>query len=140
MKSVFSYTALLGLATALSLTGCKNSAAPAPTEKGLVGPWQLTSRQCYCPQAPVPNEMVVFTPTTISFYKNSQLTASGTYLLMPIAPLCVGGASVVPGLQFTVTSGNAFGHSATYTVSSDKLVLDYGGPCDAPVDTYTRLL
>ena len=137
MKSVFSYAALLGLTTSLSFTGCKKSADP--TAEGLAGSWQLTSRQCYCPQAPVPNEMVVFTPTNFSFYKNSLLTASGTYLLTTITAPCSSGANVVPGLRFTVTSGTPFSHSATYTVSSGKLMLDYGGPCDAPVDTYTRL-
>ena len=137
MKSVFSYVALLGLATTLSFTGCKKSADPAA--KGLAGRWQLTSRQCFCPQAPFPNEMVVFTPTNFSFYKNSLLTASGTYLLTTITAPCSSGANVVSGLRFTVTSGTPFSHSAAYTVSSSKLVLDYGGPCDAPVDTYTRL-
>ena len=137
MKSVFSYVALLGLATTLSFTGCKKSADPVA--EGLAGRWQLTSRQCFCPQAPFPNEMVVFTPTNFSFYKNSLLTASGTYLLTTITAPCSSGANVVSGLRFTVTSGTPFSHSAAYTVSSSKLVLDYGGPCDAPVDTYTRL-
>ena len=138
MKSVFSYVALLGLATTLSFTGCKKSADPVA--EALAGRWQLTSRQCFCPQAPFPNEIVVFTPTNFSFYKNSLLTASGTYLLTTITAPCSSGANVVSGLRFTVTSGTPFSHSAAYTVSSSKLVLDYGGPCDAPVDTYTRLL
>lgn len=83
--------------------------------------------------------MAVFTPTNFAFYKNSLFTAGGTYLLTTITAPCNSGANVVSGLRFTVTSGAPFNHSVTYTVSSSKLVLDYGSPCDAPVDTYTRL-
>ena len=138
MKFLLAPVPLLVCAAVLSLTSCEKSTSASPANTGIVGRWQLTNRQCYCPRGPVPNEMVVFTATTFSFSKNLQPAASGTYLVAPIASMC-GGSGSVPGLRFTVTSGNLFAQGASYTVSGNTLVLDYGGPCDAPVDTYTRL-
>lgn len=132
--------ALLLLA-GLSLSGCKKENAATETadvSAGLVGRWQLTDRQCFCLRTPVPNEAVVFTAATFSFYKDGQRTAGGTYAQAPVAPMC-GGNGTVPGLRLTITEGSFFYKTATFTVSGNKLVLDYGRPCDAPFDTYQRL-
>ncbi|WP_345238470.1 hypothetical protein [Hymenobacter saemangeumensis] len=51
-----------------------------------------------------------------------------------------GGRSAGPGLQLTYISGsNRSTQDAAYKLSGNRLVLDYGGPCDAPVDTYERV-
>ncbi|MBO2009415.1 hypothetical protein [Hymenobacter negativus] len=47
-----------------------------------------------------------------------------------------GASSPAAGLRFT---GSASQREAAVTLTDTTLVLDYGGPCDAPVDTYQRL-
>ena len=44
-----------------------------------------------------------------------------------------------PALRFTYPPSNAGPTVAQYTLAGNTLTLDYGGPCDAPVDTYERL-
>ncbi|MDQ2795165.1 MAG: hypothetical protein M3Y12_14330 [Bacteroidota bacterium] len=83
--------------------------------------------------APTPNELVKFAGTDFFFYKNSQPTSSGTYLSALVSPAC--GGSPEAGLRFIATSGTK---EAVLTLTGNTLTLSYGGPCDAPVDTYQR--
>lgn len=124
---------ILLVLVALSLAGCEKD---TDTTTGLVGSWQLVNRQCYCARTPLPNESVVFTTMDFSFFTNGQLTTHGTYALAT-APLC-GSPAPVPALRFTHSSVS-LSHTAGFTVDGTTLVLDYGGPCDGPVDTYQRV-
>ncbi|MDB5234575.1 MAG: hypothetical protein JWR44_1568 [Hymenobacter sp.] len=132
---------MLLLAAALGVAGCKNNDdnAAAPTSNDIVGHWKLVSRQCYCPRGPVPDETVGFTATQFSFYKAGVLSSSGSYSYGSVTSFCSGGTGSAPGLRFTYANGTQGPQSAIFTVTGNTLVLDYGGPCDAPVDTYERL-
>jgi len=140
MKTAF-YSLLLGVLSLGSLAGCEEDAAssPRPEGKGLVGTWRLTSRQCYCPQAPVPNETVTFTATDVVFHRNGQLLSQGSYDFTT-GGLCGSNASG-PLLRFSYTlpSQPTATRLAIVTENGNTLVLDYGGPCDGPVDRYERM-
>ena len=84
----------------------------------------------------MPNETLALTSTTFAFYDNGQLKASGTYAAAT-GTLC-GGGTAVPVLEFS-TSTPATRTKASADLSSNTLVLDYGSPCDAARNTYTRV-
>ncbi len=136
MKFSFRYSLPLLLATSTGLLSCKKDAPALGT--GLIGTWKLTQRQCYCPQAPVPNELVVFTATRFSFYKNNSLASSGTYA-DTTASIC-GTTPPAPALRLTYFSSSQLpqSFSVAASISGNTLVLDHGGCLDAPVDTYER--
>jgi hypothetical protein len=134
MNFSFSSASLLVLVVAIAISACKKEAG---LNTGLIGSWRLTSRQCECLPAPTPNETVSFTATGFSFYKNGQFYGNGTYA-DTTATLC-GSSTPVPALRLTYSTLKLYPPTAGVTVTGNTLVLDYGGPCDAPVDTYVRL-
>jgi hypothetical protein len=122
-----------------ALAGCQRPDCELVSpESGLEGTWQLTSRQCFCPPGPVPKETLTLTATDFAFHRDGQLTASGTYARTTGATIC-GLAAAGPALSFTYTTGSRTPANALVTLSGQQLKLDFGGPCDAPVETYTRL-
>ena len=139
--SRFVLPALLG--ATLALTACHQKCEIAPAAgTGLVGRWQLSSRQCYCAPAPTPNETVTFTNTDYSFFKDDRPTTNGTYATAPGAICGVTGPT--PVLRFSPAIVLPIGippqtRNATATLTGNTLVLDYGSPCDASRDTYQRL-
>ena len=134
MKAPLNTPALAtGLLTVLLLAGChKNSTEPVGDS--LDGNWKLTNRQCYCPPTALPNETVSFSGSGFTFYKNGQLASSGTYRSAIVSSGCGGGPAA--GLQLTSATGT---QEAVLHLTGNTLTLDYGGPCDAPVDTYERV-
>ncbi|MCI1186452.1 hypothetical protein MON38_03420 [Hymenobacter sp. DH14] len=124
--------ALLGMAS------CQKKTAPAPS---LEGTWRLTNRQCECAPTPLPDETVTFTPTQFTFYGGSRALRLGQYLLTTAAVRCFNNGTTAPTLQFTYSAASSSLGPATvqYNLDGNTLTLDYGGPCDAPVDTYERL-
>ena len=136
MQKAFLHLAGLML---LAINGCESKESPAP-DSGLEGTWQLANRQCYCPPGPTPNEQVVFGGRQVSFYENGRVARTGEYVVTMAASACLGGnGTTAPALQFTFASGSAGAGQPLYTLSGNTLTLDYGGPCDAPVDTYQRV-
>ena len=137
MKKHLTHFALAAAVVALPLLGCQKSSGPNPTTF-LVGSWQLTNRTCYCAPAPTPNEKIIFTPTSFSFFKNDTLRAMGTY--SPGSGRTCNGTPV-PVLHFTINQGTWPLHDAIYTVNTNQLILDYNTDClaDALVNTYKRL-
>lgn len=124
----------LTLLLSLGLTGCKED---SDTPTGLVGEWQLTSRQCFCAPGPVPNETATFTATEFSFYRDGQLISHGLYA-PDTGEICSAAKVPVTKLSFAPAApGSAF-TNVQITVSYNTLTLDYGSPCDAPRDTYRR--
>jgi len=124
-KAPFLFASLLMLAIA----GCKSTEAPAPGS-GLEGT---------CPAGPTPNELVAFGGRQVTFYKDGQVTRTGEYTVTTAASACLGGnGTTVPALHFTFPAGGAGFSEPQFTLSGNTLTLDYGGPCDAPVDTYER--
>lgn len=117
----------------LLLAGCHKDSAE-PIDDGLEGHWKLTNRQCYCPSTAVPNETVSFSGTNFAFYNNGQLASSGTYLSAIVSSGCGGGSAA--GLRLITAAGV---QEVAVERTGNTLTLDYGGPCDAPVDTYERL-
>jgi hypothetical protein len=126
---------LLVLLSVGLLQGCKKD---SDTPTGLAGTWKLTDRQCFCPRTPMPNETVVFTNTEFTFYREGQRTVYGTYSY-GTGSIC-GVGTATPVLRFAYANPNSTLQAATSTVTGNTLVLDYGGPCDAPVNTYKRVL
>ena len=116
------------------LQGCKKD-SDSPT--GLAGTWKLTDRQCFCPRLPLPNEMVVFTNTKFTFYREGQRTVYGNYSY-GTGRTC-GGSALVPVIHLAYVNANSVPQDVVVTVTGNTLVLDYGGPCDAPVNTYQRV-
>lgn len=109
-------------------------------ETTLVGRWHLTGRQCYCPASPTPNEQVTFGGRQVIFYKNGQVARTGEYTVTVAASACLSGSgTTAPALHFTFSAGGAGLNEPQFTLTGNTLTLDYGGPCDAPVDTYQRL-
>jgi len=116
--------------------GCsKDNSKPA--DEGLVGIWKLVDRQCYCSPAPTPNESLIFTATNFSFFANGQPRYSGTYA--PAAVTVCGISGAAPGLRLSSNRPIIGLSEMQYTLTGNQLVLDYGGPCDAPRDTYERV-
>lgn len=127
----------------LSLVSCqKEATAPSTT---LEGTWRLTSRQCYCQPAPVPDETVTFTPNRFTFFNGNRATRLGRYSFTTGSPLCLTNGNVIPvvrfatELQFPDTTANPYSTDVQYTIKGNTLTLDYGSPCDFPLDTYERL-
>ena len=135
------FTTSLGFAllTACGLVACKKaSTEPQPNETApLVGRWKLVNRQCFCPSALTPDEIVTFTAQGFAFYRNGRFVSDGTYA-DATATLC-GGPVPTPVLRFTYATLRLMPLNAVATVRTNTLVLDYGGACDAPIDTYQRL-
>lgn len=130
---------LLSAATLLSLISCQKEApSPAPV---LEGTWRLTNRQCYCVPAPLPDETVTFTATRFTFYSGNRGMRHGDYTLSTAAVPCLNNGLVGPALHLTYSTASTSPGPATiqYHRNGNTLTLDYGGPCDAPVDTYERL-
>jgi hypothetical protein len=138
MKTLLRPFLLLLCLTTLSLAGCKKDECTKPTPPNtIIGSWKLTNRQCFCAPAPTPNETLTLTATGFSFYSNGQLTASGTYVAATASNWC--GGSSVPALRFTYSANGWTPRDVVATLTGTKLVLDYGGCLDAPVDTYQRI-
>ncbi|MDQ2772739.1 MAG: hypothetical protein M3Y54_19820 [Bacteroidota bacterium] len=119
----------------LPFASCQKENAPKPANAGLTGTWQLTGHQCYCTPAPLPNEQVRFDAATFAFLRNGQKTLSGTYTETVDTTFC--NRSAVPAIRFQPDSGAA--RPVQFTLRGNTLTLDYGSPCDAPLDTYQRV-
>ena len=120
-----------------ALVACKSTESP-----GLEGTWRLTNRQCECAPAPVPDETVTFTATQFTFYSGNRALRFGEYTLAIAAVPCFNNGSMGPAVQFTYSPTNNLiltPSNVQYRLDGNTLTLDYGGPCDAPVDTYVRL-
>ena len=127
----------------LALVGCKSTETPAPGS-GLEGTWRLISRQCYCTPTPVPDETVTFTATRFTFYKGNRTMRIGKYRFTKASPLCLSNGIAIPvvrfGTEFQFPDPTApYSTDVQYTLSGNTLTLDYGSPCDFPLDTYERL-
>jgi hypothetical protein len=141
MKTPFRVSAL-ALSTLLLLGACsksdeETSEAPGPSSE-LSGSWKLVSHQCYCVASPLPNEVISFTPTAFTLWHNSVPVAGGSYSTGTTATIC-GNLVSMPVLSFTVSSGAWQRGTPAFHLNGTTLVLNYGGPCDAPVDTYVRM-
>ncbi|WP_426060841.1 hypothetical protein [Hymenobacter sp. B1770] len=121
------------LASGSMLTGCEKE---SDSLSGLAGTWKLTNRECFCVPAPVPNETATFTNSEFSFYKEGQLSASGTYAFTE-GKTC-GGSTLIPVARLTYATLNNPPTDVVVTVAGNTLVLDYGIACDAPRETYKR--
>jgi hypothetical protein len=76
----------------------------------------------------------------VVFYKNGLVERAGQYTVTTAPSACLGANSTVaPALRITYSTGNTPPRVPQYTLVGNTLTLDYGGPCDAPVDTYQRL-
>ena len=127
---------LFSLAVGVVLASCSSDEEATPREEGLAGNWRLVYRQCYCIPGPPPNETATFTDTHFSFFKNNQPLSSGTYSAASVTSCGI--PTPAPGIRL-VDATNLGTRDAIITQRGDSLVLNYGGPCDAPVDTYLRL-
>ncbi|MDO7852996.1 hypothetical protein [Hymenobacter convexus] len=137
MNTPFRLPLLFSLIAALALVSCAPDEEEAtPTQVGLAGNWRLVHRLCYCTPGPPPNETATFTDTRFSFFKNNQPISSGTYSAASVT--ACGIPMPAPGIRL-VDAANLGTRDAIITQHGDSLVLNYGGPCDAPVDTYLRL-
>ncbi|MBF9143353.1 hypothetical protein [Hymenobacter properus] len=136
MNTPLRLSLLLSLVAGLGLASCAPVDEEAtPHHEGLAGNWRLVHRQCYCVPGPPPNETATFTDTNYTFFKNNQSVSSGTYSAASVK--ACGIPTPAPGLRLVdATLGP---REAIITLRGDSLVLNYGGPCDAPVDTYLRL-
>ena len=135
-KGPFLFASLLMLA----LAGCKSTETPAPSS-GLEGTWRLTSRQCYCTPKPVPDETVTLTATRFAFYSGNRAMRLGEYSLVTAAVPCINNGSTGPALHLTYSAATTSPGppDIQYRLDGNTLTLDYGSPCDAPIDTYERL-
>ena len=135
-----SFHCLLAAATLLSLVSCQKESATTPSA-ALEGTWRLTSRQYYCTPTPVPNEPVALTATKLAFYRGNRAVQHGDYTLGTAAVPCFSNGTTVTALHLTYSTSSASpGLSGIqYRLAGNTLTLDYGGPCDAPVDMYVRL-
>jgi len=132
------FTPVLAVAL-LGLASCQKDASTTPSA-ALEGTWQLTGRQCYCPAGPVPDEKLVFSGQQVVYYKNGQVVRTGEYAITTAASACLGGSGTpAPALRITYPPSNIGPTVPQYILAGNTLTLDYGGPCDAPVDTYVRL-
>ncbi|WP_201986565.1 lipocalin family protein [Hymenobacter rubidus] len=126
------------LLTATSFSGCQKESEPeALLPTGLVGTWRLVQHQCYCFPASLPNVQVTFTNSDFTFVENNQLKSTGTYTYSTTTTC--GGNGPLPAIALAYATVNMTPQAVAYTLNGNQLVLDYGGPCDAPVDTYERV-
>ena len=139
MNFAFRFRLAAAFAALAALPACHNT-CPQPASDDLMGTWQLTSHLCYCAPAPLPNETVTFQGQSFTFSRNGQVERTGTFTQVQAAPQCLGSAGPVPTLrlEFAPTS-NLAPQAAQITISGNTLTLDYGSPCDAPLDTYKRV-
>ncbi|ALW87036.1 hypothetical protein AUC43_19340 [Hymenobacter sedentarius] len=86
----------------------------------------------------MPNEILKLTDSGFSFYQDGQPTAYGNYAVANGGNSC-SGTQPVPVVRFAYANANAVPQDAVFTLNGNKLVLDYGGCLDAPVNTYERL-
>lgn len=137
---VSSFHRLLLASTLLGLASCQKEAT-TPASTTLDGTWRLTNRQCYCAPARVPDETVTFTTTRFTFYSGNRGMRLGDYTLGTAAVPCLNNGTTGPALQLTYLNATAVPGPPPiqYRLDGNTLTLDYGGPCDAPVDTYERL-
>ena len=130
--------------TLLGLASCQKEKATTPSPT-LEGTWRLSSRQCYCLPAPVPDETVTFTATRFTFYKGNRAVRLGKYSFTKASPLCLSNGIPIPVVRFATelqlpdSAANHFSADVQYTLSGNTLTLDYGSPCDFPLDTYEQL-
>ncbi len=124
---------LVGLFGIFNLSSCKHDSDTIYPD-GLTGNWKLINRQCEC--APnVPNERLVLEQAGhFTFYRDGQPTRSGTYTLGTTVSSC-GATASEPAIYF---DSGARPSGVGYSLTNGRLILDYGGPCDSPVDTYER--
>ncbi len=118
----------------LPLVSCQKDSSSKPDSTSLSGTWQLTNRQCYCLLPGLPNEQMRFDATSFALLKDGRKTLNGTYSATVPAAVC--GRSAGPAIRFQPDSTAA--HVAQFTLSGNTLTLDYGSPCDGPLDTYER--
>lgn len=124
------------LLLAAGLLGCRHD-ADSPSPDALPGTWRLTNLTCYCAPAPLPNEVLVLEATQhFRIYLNGAMQAEGTYSIV-LGSTC-GSTTSRPVLRFAPSSSSVAISPGTYTVQDGVLVIDQGGPCDAPVKTYRR--
>ncbi|GAA4504463.1 hypothetical protein GCM10023172_30700 [Hymenobacter ginsengisoli] len=69
--------------------------------------------------------------------RDGKVDAAGTYAFSTRATC--GGTGSLPLLVFTNTATSMLLSPATYSLNNGTLVIDHGGPCDAPVKTYRRV-
>ena len=124
----------------LPFASCQKENAPKPANADLTGTWQLTNHQCYCTATPLPNETVTFTATDFTFFENGLPTRHGQYTLVSGVPFCHAGSAPVSILHLDFSPTNQGPQETQYTLAGNTLTLDYGSPCDAPLDTYQRQL
>ncbi|GAA4373450.1 hypothetical protein [Hymenobacter koreensis] len=131
MKASALYTLLL---SALLASSCQTDDDTKPQVSGVAGYWTVTKLECYCPaNAPVPNEALELDAAgNATRYLNGQVVQTGTYELSTGAAACETNAPVITFSWTSLTPG------ATYTLSGDVLVIDYGLCFDAPRYTYSR--
>ncbi|GAA4049798.1 hypothetical protein GCM10022409_40620 [Hymenobacter glaciei] len=138
------YGFILSSVVAIALTSCQSDKGPAPSSS-LEGTWRLTNRQCYCLPGPVPDETVTFTPTRFVFYKGNRATRLGRHSFTTASPPCLSTGTAISvlrfatKLQFPDSTANTYSADVRYNVSNNTLTLDYGSPCDFPLDTYERV-
>ena len=137
MKRISILALLLG--GLVSFGSCEKDQDPqVVTGTGLPGTWQLISRQCYCSPTPLPKETVTFTDSTYRFAgSNRTLFVSGFYTRAAVKTC--GLPTPEPGLHLANAVANIAPSQVQAILQGDKLVLDYGSPCDAPRDTYVRV-
>jgi hypothetical protein len=135
MSTNFRSSLLFALVVSLGLASCSTDNDASPNQQGLVGKWRLVDRQCYCPRGPLPEETVNFTATNFWVFKNNQPVSNGTYSAATVT--ACGLPTPAPGLRL---ADSVLGpRDVIIILHGDSLVLNYGGPCDAPVDTYVRM-
>ena len=124
----------------LSLFSCQKETSTNPSPN-IEGVWRLTNRQCECVPAPLPDETVTFTATQFTFFNGNRAMQLGEYTLATAAVPCLNNGTTGPALHLTYSPASTSPGPATiqYRLDGNTLTLDYGGPCDAPVDTYERL-
>ena len=138
MKRFARFIPLFLFTSAFGLASCKKDSAAELPATGLAGRWQLISHQCYCAPAPLPNEVIEFSGNNFLFFENNRLGAAGPYTDNATATIC-GTKAPAAALSFAPTTGVWQRGTPVFTLSGNTLRLDYGGPCDAPVDTYERM-
>jgi len=121
-----------------SLASCGDD-ADLPSPDNLIGTWRLTTRACYCPVAPTPDEVITFDPNRrFRIFRNGALAAEGTYALSR-GPAC-GESTDRDQLRFEVATAGTYAPTGAYAVQNQTLVIDQTNKCisDGPVYTYTR--
>lgn len=135
MKRFSPFRLVLLLVCTTAATACKKDSDSAT---GLDGQWRLTERQCECLPGGPPEETVTFKDSTFAFHSAGRLVSHGTFRHINTASIC-GVPSQVPALRFLLAEPTQAPQNAGVHLEGNTLVLDYGAPCDAPLDTYKRV-